>query len=849
MSDNAELWVNGSNDFDNSRACFHQWALENRKWVQIYLNYGERQSVMDSILLASNNQFKRWKTVIAKFIFYSGLESTCQRYSMCSGHMAFTNWSIFSNNTTFSDDVCSICLSQAPEGPVKGPNVYWYIPLKPRIAAMLLNETCCTQLYSYKFYSNPGIFQDFFDGKCFERIISIYGDLESLKNDIFIAISTDGFQPFSDTEENVWPVLAIVLNLHPSQRYRIANIIPLGFAPGPSPSNLQSLLAPLINELKEDFGEEGALLKYFDGVYRRVRVHVVWVLGDLPVIAKLAGTLGHNAKLPCRFCNLNGVWSPTKKHYYYPSRIMQDDQSHLTIYDICSPPLRSLADINRIFNELAVVNGTHLATIRTSTGIKEKSILFSLPTLQPFMSFPIDSMHLLYNISRQLLSIFVDGFHDCFRLSDRQISYIDSQLVNFSKGFSSSIAPRPRKLQKYKSWKAAEHKQFVLRYSAIVFRGMLPDQYFRGWMLFVQLYELICREKLTHMEVESIGSISQALVLFIEDNFYQYTLQNVDVCKYVVHLLVHLQSNILDNGPLVACSQYWVERYIGYIVGRLNAKTLPSTSIYKAALFTEATKIIYNSPFEACISDNNRLNASTDYSFVGRPKLLTLYNASSTATVRRALQYYFIRKYPGLTESDCQELCRGIKSIKSFRGFKRHNDRDKGQYGCCATLGSFSSMELKDRPDYYVAVEMDVSADSAEIFYGRIRNILQVEIDLDDDAILNLPMNVNGIHDVLLMDWALNLEIGEGDQVQCYNARSGCFTSLSVEDLIIIRRKIGVFEYNVPTRFSIASTRSVLRSRRLTFFIDSCLRQDYLLYSAKENVLGRKLTLQGINSH
>lgn len=34
----------------------------------------------------------------------------------------------------------------------------------------------------------------------------------------------------------------------------------------------------------------------------------MWVLGDLPVSAKLSGTIGHVGKHPCKFCLLEGTY-------------------------------------------------------------------------------------------------------------------------------------------------------------------------------------------------------------------------------------------------------------------------------------------------------------------------------------------------------------------------------------------------------------------------------------------------------------------------------------------------------------------------------------------------------------
>ena len=224
-----------------------------------------------------------------------------------------------------------------------------------------------------------------------------------------------------------------------------------------------------------------------------------------------------------------------------------------------------MAEVSAQFHILSSAHTSDLSRIRTSTGIKERSVLFSLHTFEPFQSFSIDIMHLLYNISRAFLSLILDGFEDCFKLSKTQIQYIDTEMLQFTKGFSWKVGPRPN--------------------------VVLPGEYIVRWMCFVNLHDLFCRKKLSLSEVDEIGSLATRFVAFIEDVFCQYNPERVHVCKYVFHLLLHLKDNFLENGPLAGCSQYWVERYIGYIVGRLKFKQLTGTSIYKQSISTEAAKI------------------------------------------------------------------------------------------------------------------------------------------------------------------------------------------------------------------------------------------------------------------
>lgn len=238
---------------------FFRWAHINREWIKIYIKFGTKQSVMNAILRADRNRFLSWKSVINNFISYSGLGYLTERFFICPGHMAYTNWNDLSDSPNhLSQHLCEVCLSPSPLGSYFGENSFTYIPIRPRLQSMVLNEQTCKELFSYNIIGNAGIINDFFDGRSFDRIKNQYGGYESIKNDIFLAVSTDGFQPFYNSNEQVWPFLALILNLSPTYRYKVANILPLAFAPGPSPTNLQSFLAPLMHEIRDEFGDEGS---------------------------------------------------------------------------------------------------------------------------------------------------------------------------------------------------------------------------------------------------------------------------------------------------------------------------------------------------------------------------------------------------------------------------------------------------------------------------------------------------------------------------------------------------------------------------------------------------------------
>lgn len=149
---------------------------------------------------------------------------------------------------------------------------------------------------------------DFHDATVYKILCERYGGHENMKDGKVISVSTDGFQTFSRKSYDVWPIAGILCNPPPHLRFCVKNALPLAFIPGPNePINLQSFLKPLLSGLMEINSDGGTLLRFFDGLYRSVRVHMIWFTGYLPAIKKCAGLKEHNRNRPCRFCMVEGM--------------------------------------------------------------------------------------------------------------------------------------------------------------------------------------------------------------------------------------------------------------------------------------------------------------------------------------------------------------------------------------------------------------------------------------------------------------------------------------------------------------------------------------------------------------
>jgi hypothetical protein len=76
-----------------------------------------------------------------------------------------------------------------------------------------------------------------------------------------------------------------------------------------------------------------------------LRAHILSVSGDLPALAKVMCTTGHNSYKACRFCYIRGIYCQKNRHVYFPLKPptgMQGNQ-----YDPNDLPLRNHEDYVR----------------------------------------------------------------------------------------------------------------------------------------------------------------------------------------------------------------------------------------------------------------------------------------------------------------------------------------------------------------------------------------------------------------------------------------------------------------------------------------------------------------------
>jgi hypothetical protein len=196
-----------------------------------------------------------WDRLKTKLSEWTGIEAI--KNDMCANScIAYTG--------PFSDlEVCPKCSlgrreaaqCQTANGTLKIPPQQFYtIPLGPQLQALFRNPKTAQHML-YRQQRTMEILQNIKDdGYVINDYEDIYHGREYLDayhggkitaQDILVMSSMDGAQLYRDKQSDCWLYIWVVLELHPSLRYKKKHILPGGCIPGPNnPKSMESFLFP-----------------------------------------------------------------------------------------------------------------------------------------------------------------------------------------------------------------------------------------------------------------------------------------------------------------------------------------------------------------------------------------------------------------------------------------------------------------------------------------------------------------------------------------------------------------------------------------------------------------------------
>lgn len=301
-----------------------------------------------------------------------------------------------------------------------------YLPLIPRIQGFFQSPDMIHLLsYRKNYVEEPGTIRDVFDSEWYHTLCQTDVEVDGVKrkhkffsgkHDIAFSLSVDGFLLFNRRRSgpSATPILLMNLNLPPSIRTHLENVLCLGVIPGPhQPKDLASFICPLDNELAE-LADGIQTFDASDKTNFYLHAYNMFKNGDIIAIEKLLNIKGHNGYSPCRSCEIKGVRkiSTQGTNYYTPLKTPRRENQTRQSYHPLNLPLRTHEGFVSVLEELdATVTKRQRERIAKEHGVKGEPSLRRVNSIDYANCAPWEWMHLfLENIIPQLIDLWTGRY-------------------------------------------------------------------------------------------------------------------------------------------------------------------------------------------------------------------------------------------------------------------------------------------------------------------------------------------------------------------------------------------------------------------------------------------------------
>lgn len=418
---------------------------------------------------------------------------------------------------------------------------------------------CCEQWRTRPDFRKYGYVCDVYDGDVWKSFVES-GFLQAPLN-FLLTLNVDWFSPFDRSRYSVGAIYLTIQNLPRSLRYHPDNIILVGIIPGPTEPKhtINSFLAPLVQELQEAW-VSGIAVTTPSGVPTVIRVALSCVACDIPATRKVCGFLGIRATLGCNKClkqfvqvqNATGKWTD------------------FSGYERCTWTLRNdeefKTNCKTIFTKENCKTQTDLTAWEAKLGGRY-SILMDLPYFKPIQYSVIDPMHNLFlGTGKHMLEVWVET--DI--LTKKSLLLLGKRMHSFV--VPDGVGRLPTNIgSTFASFTADQWKNWILIYSPILLRGLIGNEHWRCWMLFVTACSIFTSRILRLFDAKE----ADIRILAFCKNYLR--LYDKKSCTMNMHLHLHLLQCIHDYGSTSGFWLYAFERYNGLLGSfHTNSKSVES---------------------------------------------------------------------------------------------------------------------------------------------------------------------------------------------------------------------------------------------------------------------------------
>ncbi|XP_023205352.1 uncharacterized protein LOC111611721 isoform X1 [Xiphophorus maculatus] len=355
---------------------------------------------------------------------------------------------------------------------------------------------------------------------------------EEQEGSITLTFTCDSSPLLNSSKFSVWPILCTINELPYVERCKNVLLHTLWFGKGKP--LLQCFFTPFINELHK-LSHEGFTWEDESGLELNTRVMAKICVCDSVVRSAVQNFQPFSSEFGCGFC-------------YHKGELVQKGRGYTRVYPVqvdgCD--LRHMAETE----QLAIVvieNGYPQGQM----GVKGHSPLLLLPSFDVVKGFIPDYMHCVcLGVVPEFVNLWLDPLYGRkrFHLSPQSLKNLDKALSAIQP--PDEIRQRPRRLSERMHWEASEWQAFALLYSPVILRKVLPNLYYKHWMLLISSLHILLSPFASQ---EEISCAELCLVQFVSQVPSLYGLEH---CSFNCHLLTHLSENARNWGLLWANSTF-----------------------------------------------------------------------------------------------------------------------------------------------------------------------------------------------------------------------------------------------------------------------------------------------------
>ena len=403
--------------------------------------------------------------------------------------------------------------------------------------------------------NNSDLVSDICDGEMYKK---------QQQHSFSLNMNCDGL-PIFRSAVSLWPIQLVLNELPP--KHRKNNIILAGLWFGPTKPSMFTFLKPFTEEM-QNLAENGIQWNNGDRV---ITTKVFLSLCALDSVARcqIANMKQFNGEYGCGLCLNKGERVPKGNGYvriYNHNNVNEQKRTDEQVR-------RHSADAFTLGDDVF--------------GVKGPSPLFNVPKFDVVEGFPPDPLHAVdLGVCRQVGSLWFDSVHHNEEwYIGGSIEEMDRRMTSFHPPTEVTRTPHP--VSDRVHWKGSEWRSWLLYYSLIVVKGILPSRFLAHWMLLVDSVYTLSKDKISQADfTRATVSLNKFVMIFSQ-------LYGRVHMSFNVHQLLHLPQCTRNWGPLWAFSSAWNEGYMASIKKLFHGTRAVPKQITTTFLSWQATTGLY----------------------------------------------------------------------------------------------------------------------------------------------------------------------------------------------------------------------------------------------------------------